>query len=141
MLTRDGEVWLIPSALPGRPGDQPAVVVEFSHAFAAAGRDVQLAFTALLRVDGDRIVVEELSPRSGHYNLGNTVQENSRIVHLAAGAFRLHGLLVYDAQPGDRLANPAALADPGGLPPGTNAGGASHPDGNNAGRSASNNKD
>jgi hypothetical protein len=94
VLTRDGEVWLIPKSLPGGREDD----VEFTHAFAAAGRDVQLAFTAELRLDGDQLVVVELNAWSGHYNDGNTLQENWRVVHRAGAVFRMHGVRVHEVE-------------------------------------------
>jgi hypothetical protein len=94
VVTRDGEVWLIPKVRPGGREDG----VEFSHAFAAAGRDVQVAFTAELRLDGDQLVVADLSNWSGHYNDGNTVQENWRVIHRATTVFRMHGIRVHEVQ-------------------------------------------
>jgi hypothetical protein len=92
VLARDGSVWIIPAGLPHAPGTPLEDVVEFSHAFAAAGRDVQLAFMAVLRLDGERITAEVVTAESGHYNYGNTVQQNWRIVYAVRLAMRAHGI-------------------------------------------------
>ncbi|OLT14401.1 hypothetical protein BJF78_19255 [Pseudonocardia sp. CNS-139] len=68
VVALDGVVWLVPEVVTG-----PAGGVELSHAVAARGDDVRYAFTARLGLDADgRVVVEQVTPHSGHYNAGNT---------------------------------------------------------------------
>jgi hypothetical protein len=88
VVTLDGTIWIIPATLPNPAGDD----TEFSHATAAGGHDVQLAFTAWLGFDSSRIVVERITAESGHYNKGNTDQQNQHIVTAAYRAFARHGI-------------------------------------------------
>ncbi|WP_343959613.1 trypsin-like peptidase domain-containing protein [Pseudonocardia alaniniphila] len=83
-----GRIWIVPATLPDPGGQDP----EFSHAVAAAGHDVQLAFTAWLALDQGRVVVERVTAHSGHYNAGNTDAQNEGIVEALHHAFALYGI-------------------------------------------------